>query len=91
MSVCSLSIAEYLKAHALSTAGLFQIPGNYEMIYRLRRLYQVDESTALSWGVRGADHFVMADLLKLFFRELAEPIIPYAMYQKMIGVVGKGL
>lgn len=70
--------------------GLYRISGNLSRIQRLR--LRVDQSAASETDQRRAisleqDTDVLAGALKLFFRELRDPLLPYAAYTKLLSAI----
>lgn len=70
--------------------GLYRISGNLSRIQRLR--LRVDQSATSESDQRRAisleqDTDVLAGALKLFFRELRDPLLPYATYTKLLAAI----
>ena len=62
---------------ALQTEGIFRVPGDGDAVTELR--VRIDRG-CYEFGVE-ADVYVVASALKLWLRELAEPLVPMALYQ----------
>lgn len=65
----------------LKTDGLYRASGNLSQVQKIR--LQVDQNN-LSVIDREEDVHVLTGALKLFFRELREPLIPYHAFSKAI-------
>jgi len=71
-----------LKLNGCQTEGIFRVPGDADSISELR--YQVEKN---KFDLNGCtDPNVPASLLKLWLRELAEPIIPAYAYDECIEI-----
>jgi hypothetical protein len=71
-----------LKLNGCQTEGIFRVPGDADSISELR--YQVEKN---NFDLNGCtDPNVPASLLKLWLRELAEPIIPAYAYDECIEI-----
>jgi hypothetical protein len=65
-----------------NTEGLFRVPGDADAISDLRA--SIDKGTYSTEGVYDAN--VAASLIKLWMRELAEPLLPESVYPDCIKV-----
>jgi hypothetical protein len=65
----------------LKTDGLYRASGNLSQVQKIR--LQVDQNN-LSVIDQEEDVHVLTGVLKLFFRELKEPLIPYHAFRKAI-------
>ncbi|XP_052123932.1 rho GTPase-activating protein 12 isoform X2 [Frankliniella occidentalis] len=65
----------------MKTDGLYRVSGNLSQVQKIR--LQVDQNN-LSALDQEEDVHVLTGALKLFFRELKEPLIPYAAFSKAI-------
>eukprot|EP00003_Mantamonas_plastica_P024554 TRINITY_DN458_c0_g1_i6.p1 TRINITY_DN458_c0_g1~~TRINITY_DN458_c0_g1_i6.p1 ORF type:complete len:769 (+),score=227.54 TRINITY_DN458_c0_g1_i6:54-2309(+) len=72
---------EYLTANGLQTEGVFRIPGAQNAINELKRRY---DSGEIIKDIDNYDPFIVAGTLKLYFRELSDPVVPFSMYQSFI-------
>jgi hypothetical protein len=84
-----------LQAGGLDEAGLFRIGGNKESIDRLRahwdRCFQADDLAALQTAlpsptVGSPEVHDVSGLLKLFYRSLPEPLVPFKLYADFIKI-----
>ncbi|KAI7895986.1 Rho GTPase activation protein [Mucor mucedo] len=74
--------AEAIEASGLKTVGLYRISGTSTQIQRLKGIF--DRSCAsvdLSTEENGSDVNNITSLLKLWFRELPDPLFPQSSYQ----------
>mmetsp|Transcript_12315 Transcript_12315/g.25057 ORF Transcript_12315/g.25057 Transcript_12315/m.25057 type:complete len:633 (-) Transcript_12315:1529-3427(-) len=67
---CCKELIDFLKKNGLETEGLFRVPGHHSEMQKIQDLYERKEKVVLK-EVHDA-----AGVLKKFFRELKEPIIP---------------
>uniref|UniRef100_A0A8D0H439 Rho-GAP domain-containing protein n=1 Tax=Sphenodon punctatus TaxID=8508 RepID=A0A8D0H439_SPHPU len=72
----------------LDIDGLYRISGNLATIQRLRYKVDHDERLDLEDG-RWEDVHVITGALKLFFRELPEPLFPFSHFDKFIAAISK--
>lgn len=70
----------------LKTDGLYRASGNLSQVQKIR--LQVDQNN-LSVIDQEEDVHVLTGALKLFFRELKEPLIPYHAFRKAISAGSK--
>ncbi|XP_077109432.1 rho GTPase-activating protein 27 isoform X2 [Ranitomeya variabilis] len=77
---------EVVEKRGLDIDGLYRISGNLAVIQKLR--YKVDhgENFSLDDG-RWEDVHVITGALKLFFRELPEPLFPFSHYQLFVEAI----
>lgn len=68
---------KYLVKHGLQEEGLFRVPGNQEYIRRIKKAYDASLPSASQLMT---DPHSVAGVLKLFFRELADTVIPMSHY-----------
>ncbi|KAK4306479.1 hypothetical protein Pmani_021704 [Petrolisthes manimaculis] len=69
---------EVLRLQGTNTEGIFRVPADFDEVHQLKQV--VDQ-----WGVgECGDAHVAAALLKLWYRELYEPLIPDSLYQAAI-------
>lgn len=69
--------ASFIREHGLREVGIFRLPGQSSRIQALKELY--DQGSQNDFSDTEEIHSV-SSLLKLYFRELPEPLIPYSMY-----------
>ncbi|XP_071527308.1 uncharacterized protein RhoGAP93B isoform X2 [Panulirus ornatus] len=69
---------EVLRLQGTNTEGIFRVPADFDEVHQLKQV--VDQ-----WEVGDCgDAHVAAALLKLWYRELYEPLIPDSLYQSAI-------
>ncbi|XP_066983626.1 rho GTPase-activating protein 39 isoform X12 [Macrobrachium rosenbergii] len=69
---------EVLRLQGTNTEGIFRVPADFDEVHQLKQV--VDQ-----WEVGDCgDPHVAAALLKLWYRELYEPLIPDSLYQSAI-------
>ena len=67
--------------------GLYRISGNQAQIQKLR--YLVDSTD--DYNLAEYDVNVLTGALKLFFRELKEPLIPFKLYNILSDTISKSI
>ncbi|XP_014393265.1 PREDICTED: rho GTPase-activating protein 27 [Myotis brandtii] len=72
-----------VEARGLDIDGLYRISGNLATIQKLRYKVSADERLDLEDG-RWEDVHVITGALKLFFRELPEPLFPFSHFRHSI-------
>lgn len=70
----------YLKQFGLKTEGIFRVPGSNSRIQDLRKEYNEYRIPTMNAG----DVHNVAGLVKLYFRELYEPLVPLVTREHMI-------
>jgi len=74
---------EHLSQHALTTEGLFRVPGNNELIQEMCASFEGEEIPHLDGQT---DVHSVAGVLKLYFRKLFIPLIPFELYDEITGI-----
>lgn len=64
---------------AFQVEGIFRVPGSNDMIQEIKEQYETEGCPQVS--LRDEDPHTVAGILKLYFRELKEPLIPFAKYE----------
>ncbi|XP_075032509.1 rho GTPase-activating protein 27 isoform X2 [Mixophyes fleayi] len=77
---------EVVEKRGLDIDGLYRVSGNLAVIQKLRYKVDHDENFNLDDG-RWEDVHVITGALKLFFRELPEPLFPYSHFDKFIEAI----
>ena len=80
--VCTQVIEE----RGLDADGLYRISGNLSAVQKIRCQVDQDKYAAL---ITEADIHVVSGALKLFFRELHEPVFPWAMGKDFLEAIRK--
>ncbi|XP_014440305.1 rho GTPase-activating protein 27 [Tupaia chinensis] len=75
-----------VEARGLDTDGLYRISGNLATVQKLRYKVDHDERLDLDDG-RWEDVHVITGALKLFFRELPEPLFPFSHFRQFIAAI----
>jgi len=70
---------EFLDVNGLKSEGLFRVPGNAGGLKELQTLF--DQGHGKSVDVTRYDVNVVAGLLKLYLRELPEPLLTFSLYE----------
>jgi hypothetical protein len=65
---------QYLLYHGLNSVGLFRVSGSSELKEQIKDAFETSDYVSI------ADPNVTADVLKTYFRQLAEPLIPSASF-----------
>eukprot|EP00111_Clytia_hemisphaerica_P004629 TCONS_00013291-protein len=76
-------ICDYLKMHGLKQEGLFRVNGNMKVVERLKNAFDKCGDADLE---ETGDVPAAASLLKMFLRELSEPVIPDNMQPVFIQI-----
>ncbi|KAB0365645.1 hypothetical protein FD754_009801 [Muntiacus muntjak] len=75
-----------VEARGLDIDGLYRISGNLATIQKLRHRVDHDEHLDLEDG-RWEDVHVITGALKLFFRELPEPLFPFSHFRQFLAAI----
>ncbi|NXG42420.1 RHG25 protein, partial [Psilopogon haemacephalus] len=73
--------AEFILQQGLSEEGIFRLPGQDNLVKQLREAFDAGERP--SFG-RDTDVHTVASLLKLYLRELPEPVVPWLQYEEFL-------
>ncbi|KAG7493125.1 rho GTPase-activating 9 isoform X1 [Solea senegalensis] len=74
---------EAVESRGLETDGIYRVSGNLAVIQKLRYLVNHEEKLNLGDG-EWEDIHVITGALKLFFRELPEPLVPYGFFTDIV-------
>jgi hypothetical protein len=77
----------FLDAHGLYVPGLFRVPGNNDSISDLKRRFDSGEHVEFNEEVHNVHD--VAGLLKMFFRELPDPVVPPEFYTRLLEAASK--
>ncbi|KAF7656688.1 hypothetical protein LDENG_00037440 [Lucifuga dentata] len=72
---------EYIREHGLSEEGIFRLPGQDNAVKQFRDAFDAGERPSFP---RDTDVHTVASLLKLYLRELPEPVVPWTQYQDFL-------
>uniref|UniRef100_A0A8C3JMB2 Rho GTPase activating protein 27 n=2 Tax=Charadriiformes TaxID=8906 RepID=A0A8C3JMB2_9CHAR len=81
-----LQCIQTVERRGLDIDGLYRVSGNLATIQKLRYKVEHDEHLDLDDG-RWEDIHVVTGALKLFFRELPEPLVPFGHFDKFIAAI----
>ncbi|XP_009882148.1 PREDICTED: rho GTPase-activating protein 27-like [Charadrius vociferus] len=81
-----LQCIQTVERRGLDIDGLYRVSGNLATIQKLRYKVEHDEHLDLDDG-RWEDIHVVTGALKLFFRELPEPLVPFSHFDKFIAAI----
>uniref|UniRef100_A0A8C5X9J1 Rho GTPase-activating protein 24 n=1 Tax=Malurus cyaneus samueli TaxID=2593467 RepID=A0A8C5X9J1_9PASS len=79
--------AEFIREHGVSEEGIFRLPGQDNLVKQLRDAFDAGERPSFD---RDTDVHTVASLLKLYLRELPEPVVPWLQYEDFL-LCGKAL
>uniref|UniRef100_A0A8C2JP45 Rho GTPase activating protein 12a n=1 Tax=Cyprinus carpio TaxID=7962 RepID=A0A8C2JP45_CYPCA len=77
---------EQVEKNGLGVDGLYRVSGNLAIIQKLRFAVNHDEKVDLG-DSKWEDIHVTTGALKMFFRELPEPLFPYAFFNNFITAI----
>lgn len=77
---------EAIESRGLTTDGIYRLSGNMAEIQKLR--YAVNQNDDYDLLDPDLDVHVVTGALKLFFRELLEPVFPFRFLRKFLDVLG---
>ncbi|XP_048472392.1 rho GTPase-activating protein 22-like isoform X1 [Rhincodon typus] len=72
---------DFIREHGLTEEGLFRMPGQANLVKELQDSFDCGEKPLFD---RNTDVHTVASLLKLYLRELPEPVIPFAKYEDFL-------
>ncbi|NXL88496.1 RHG25 protein, partial [Alectura lathami] len=73
--------AEFIREHGVSEEGIFRLPGQDNLVKQLRDAFDAGERPSFD---RDTDVHTVASLLKLYLRELPEPVVPWMQYEDFL-------
>jgi hypothetical protein len=76
---------EHVQQYGLDSQGIYRLSGNAATVQKFRT--QLNHNNDSDLYVDSTDVNVIAALLKLFFREIQVPVIPFTMYNQFIEVM----
>ncbi|XP_062413806.1 LOW QUALITY PROTEIN: rho GTPase-activating protein 12-like [Pungitius pungitius] len=77
---------DHVENNALSVDGLYRVSGNLAIIQKLRFAVNHDEKVNLN-DEKWEDIHVTTGALKMFFRELPEPLFTYTFFHDFVGAI----
>ncbi|KAJ3603592.1 hypothetical protein NHX12_028337 [Muraenolepis orangiensis] len=72
---------DFIREHGLREEGIFRLPGQDNTVRRFREAFDAGERPSFP---SDTDVHTVASLLKLYLRELPEPVIPWSQYQDFL-------
>ncbi|XP_042636775.1 rho GTPase-activating protein 25 [Orycteropus afer afer] len=69
---------EFIREHGLNEEGIFRLPGQDNLVKQLRDAFDAGERPSFA---RDTDVHTVASLLKLYLRDLPEPVVPWSQYE----------
>ncbi|XP_058613681.1 rho GTPase-activating protein 24 isoform X1 [Onychostoma macrolepis] len=76
---------DFIREHGLTEVGLFRQPGQATLVKELQEAFDAGEKPSFD---SSTDVHTVASLLKLYLRELPEPLVPFSRYEEFL-VCGK--
>ncbi|XP_043967945.1 rho GTPase-activating protein 25 isoform X1 [Gambusia affinis] len=73
--------AEFIIKHGLEEEGIFRLPGQDNAVKQFRDAFDAGERPSFP---SDTDVHTVASLLKLYLRELPEPVVPWSQYQDFL-------
>ncbi|XP_004636191.2 rho GTPase-activating protein 25 [Octodon degus] len=70
--------AEFILEHGMNEEGIFRLPGQDNLVKQLRDAFDAGERPSFD---RDTDVHTVASLLKLYLRDLPEPVVPWSQYE----------
>ncbi|KAJ8011556.1 hypothetical protein DPEC_G00059470 [Dallia pectoralis] len=77
---------DYVENNALNVDGLYRVSGNLAVIQKLRFAVNHDEKVDLEDG-KWEDIHVITGALKMFFRDLPEPLFTYGSFHDFVNAI----
>ncbi|XP_061695938.1 rho GTPase-activating protein 12-like isoform X4 [Syngnathoides biaculeatus] len=77
---------EHVESNALHIGGLYRVSGNLALIQKLRYAVNHDEKVSLA-DSKWEDIHVTTGALKMFFRELPEPLFTYTLFHDFVSSI----
>ncbi|XP_004849993.1 rho GTPase-activating protein 25 [Heterocephalus glaber] len=69
---------EFILEHGMNEEGIFRLPGQDNLVKQLRDAFDAGERPSFD---RDTDVHTVASLLKLYLRDLPEPVVPWSQYE----------
>ncbi|RXM96130.1 Rho GTPase-activating protein 24, partial [Acipenser ruthenus] len=73
--------AKFIRSRGLLEVGLFRLPGQATLVKELREAFDAGEKPSFD---SSTDVHTVASLLKLYLRELPEPLVPFSKYEDFL-------
>ena len=75
---------------ALDQQGIFREPGSKVDIQELVSKINAREDIKFGQGQKFSNFYTVADMIKLYLRQLKEPLIPFELYDSFFQAVNRG-
>nr|XP_033770604.1 rho GTPase-activating protein 24 isoform X2 [Geotrypetes seraphini] len=72
---------DFIRQHGLKEEGLFRLPGQANLVKELQDAFDCGEKPSFD---SNTDVHTVTSLLKLYLRELPEPVIPFFKYEEFL-------
>ncbi|XP_031426283.1 rho GTPase-activating protein 25 isoform X2 [Clupea harengus] len=72
---------EFIREHGLNEEGIFRLPGQENQVKQFRDAFDAGERPSFP---SDTDVHTVGSLLKLYLRELPEPVVPWSQYQHFL-------
>ncbi|XP_066193434.1 rho GTPase-activating protein 25 [Sylvia atricapilla] len=73
--------SEFIREHGVGEEGIFRLPGQDNLVRQLRDAFDAGERPSFD---SNTDVHTVASLLKLYLRELPEPVVPWLQYEEFL-------
>ena len=77
-----LSTMRYVKEFGMTSEGIFRVPGDATVITDFKRTFDCGTSKGIDF--RGCSVHDVSALLKLYLRELPDPLYPFSSYEELL-------
>jgi len=77
----------FLRKNGLSKEGIFRVNGSERRINSCVKIFNESAGYGFGYNFEGMNIFDVASLLKLYLRQLPEPLIPFCLYTTFLDVV----
>ncbi|KAL2092186.1 hypothetical protein ACEWY4_011984 [Coilia grayii] len=78
--------ADFIREHGLNEEGIFRLPGQENQVKQFRDAFDAGERPSFP---SDTDVHTVGSLLKLYLRELPEPVVPWCQYQDFLDCSGQ--
>jgi len=77
----------FLRNNGLKKEGIFRVNGSERRINNSLKVFNETAGYGFGYDFEGMNVFDVASLLKLYIRQLPEPLIPYCLYSSFLDVI----
>jgi len=77
----------FLRKNGLDKEGIFRVNGSERRINNCLKVFNENAGYGFGYDFDGMNVFDVASLLKLYLRQLPEPLIPYCLYSSFLDVI----